>query len=49
MESYKHEHNLPHDRQLRALDQLRQRLSQSSRVLSSMRADLERSDPLPAW
>ncbi|KAK4545469.1 hypothetical protein LTR36_002819 [Oleoguttula mirabilis] len=35
--------------QIRALDQLRQRLSQLSQSLASARADLERSDPVPSW
>ncbi|KAK5123403.1 hypothetical protein LTR85_002835 [Meristemomyces frigidus] len=39
---------LPQD-QIRALDQLRQRLSQLSQSLASTRADLERSDPAPSW
>ncbi|RMY92108.1 hypothetical protein D0861_02692 [Hortaea werneckii] len=49
MQSFKHDPNLPRDKQLRALDQLRQRLLQLSRSLSSMRVDMERSDPVPAW
>ena len=48
-EMQKNEPNLSADKQLRALDQLRQRLQQASRALSSMRGDLERSDPLPPW
>ncbi|KAF2486687.1 mediator complex, subunit Med8 [Neohortaea acidophila] len=34
---------------IRALDQLRQRLSQLSTSISSLRADLERNEPLPTW
>ncbi|KAI7190763.1 hypothetical protein KC343_g11200, partial [Hortaea werneckii] len=49
MQSFKHDPNLPRDKQLRALDQLRQRLLQLSRSLSSMRVDMERSDPVPGW
>ncbi|KAI7662454.1 hypothetical protein KC318_g8849 [Hortaea werneckii] len=48
-QSFKHDPNLPRDKQLRALDQLRQRLLQLSRSLSSMRVDMERSDPVPGW
>ena len=49
MQSFKHDPNIPRDKQLRALDQLRQRLLQLSRSLSSMRVDMERSDPVPGW
>ncbi|KAK3715177.1 mediator of RNA polymerase II transcription subunit 8 [Vermiconidia calcicola] len=34
---------------VKGLDQLRQRLSQLSTSIGSLRADLERSEPLPTW
>lgn len=34
---------------IRALDQLRQRLSQLSTSIASLRVELERSEPLPTW
>ncbi|KAK3722925.1 mediator of RNA polymerase II transcription subunit 8 [Vermiconidia calcicola] len=34
---------------IKGLDQLRQRLSQLSTSIGSLRADLERSEPLPTW
>lgn len=32
-----------------ALDQLRQRLNQLSTSIASLKADLERHDPIPTW
>ena len=34
---------------IRALDQLRQRLSQLSHSIATIRSDLERQEPLPTW
>lgn len=34
---------------IHALDQLRQRLSQMSTSIGSLKADLERPDVLPTW
>jgi len=41
--------DLAPEKQIRALDQLRQRLSQLAKVISAAKIDLERSDPLPSW
>jgi hypothetical protein len=35
--------------QLRSLDNLRQRLSQLSTSISSLKTSLEREEPLPTW